>query len=278
MLKGSWSFGNGVIDMLFPIKSLNLTFELKQYEIENTQQHGILKVSQSDVLFGEFIFGTRLTEQLTTRRYKPFEIKKSVPNGNSSLIVEFNIGGKIVHLTEHALKMYPNSLFSMLYENKGKMKIDRDANGRIIINRDPTFINFIINYMEFKKLPITRFYVNMTKQEAEFYLLHEFIMDLKGRDLQFDGFYVVWKDTERTQVNFYLVFDSQDNDWSEHPWINDGKWYRSNEYIKLCNSNDEKYYFSFRDGKILLARDKKVHTGEFMPFCKLPEIRKLVQQ
>jgi hypothetical protein len=87
--------------------------------------------------------------------------------------VVFNVDGEIVQLTVATLAKYPNNLFANLAKLEKTVIFDeREA---ICINRDNTYLSYIVEYMESKTLPKSKLYLTAVREEAKFYHLGELV-------------------------------------------------------------------------------------------------------
>jgi len=132
-------------------------------------------------------------------------------------MVQFNVGGTVINLSEQALGNHPNSRFSILFtrSNNPSSPVPKDESGAIVIDHDPSFIKLILKYMENDVGVPTRLFAHSLSEDARYFGLLEYAMDLeemtnvKEQFPRFDGVYWMFADMMKTAWIYKFVFSTE---------------------------------------------------------------------
>ena len=111
--------------------------------------------------------------------------------------VVYNVDGEIVRISANILAKYPKSLFAIV-ANTDKMVVYDESNA-ICINRENTWLGYILDFMKHKTLPKSRLFLDVVREEARFYKLDELVGIINAK-LEVDPFKIL-KTTYKPQFD-----------------------------------------------------------------------------
>ena len=89
-------------------------------------------------------------------------------------IISFNIGGRIFATSRETIANDEFCMLNVMLKHEPSMSSTRDESGAIFIDRDPTYFQYVLNYLRngIVDLPPEKFKLNAILREAEFYQIN----------------------------------------------------------------------------------------------------------